>query len=72
MSYHWLDYPTRYVADANPQRKHVHDLANEQKSCTIHAAEWAKNTVPFATKEEAYAAGFKPCIFCMPYEKGAS
>jgi hypothetical protein len=58
MSYHWFDYPTRYVADANPQRKHVHDLANEQKSSTLQAVEWAKNTLPFATKEEAYAAGY--------------
>jgi len=69
---HWFEYPTRYLGDANALRKHVHDLANEHPSCTIHAAEWAKNTVPFATKEEAYAAGYKACIFCMPHEKGAS
>ncbi len=66
------NYPTRYLGDANPNRKrHVHDLANEKPSCAIHAIEWAHNAVPFATKEEAYAAGYTPCIFCMPYEEGA-
>lgn len=71
--YHWNEYPTRYLGDANSYRtRHVHDLANEKKSCTLHAVEWARNAVPFVTKEEAYAAGYKPCVFCMPYEKGAS
>lgn len=68
----WHHYPTRYLGDANPNRtKRVHDLTNEKPSCTIHAVEWAKNQVPFTTKEEAYRAGFAPCIFCLPYEKGA-
>ena len=70
---HWLNYPTRYLGDANPnRRKHVHDLANEKPSCTVHAAEWGHNTVPFYSRQEAFAAGYAPCIFCMPYEKGAS
>lgn len=70
---HWNEYTTRYVGDANPKRRrHVHDLSNEHPSCTLHAAEWAHNAVPFATREEAYAAGYAPCIFCLPYEKGAS
>jgi len=70
--YHWNQYPTRYVGDANPNRKkHVHDLRNEKASCTLHAAEWAGNTVPFATRQEAYAAGYTPCLFCLPHEKGA-
>ena len=70
---HWNNYPTRYVGDANPnRRKHVHDLANEKDSCTLHAVEWAHNTVPFTTKQEAAAAGYVPCLFCMPYERGAS
>ncbi len=69
---HWGNYSARYVGDANPNRKrHLHDLANEKRSCAIHATEWAKNVVTFGTKEEAYAAGYKPCIFCMPYEQGA-
>ena len=71
--YHWQDYPTRYLGDANPNRKkHVHDLRNEKRSCTLHAVEWAHNAVPFATKGEAYKAGYVPCLFCLPYEKGAS
>ena len=71
--YHWQDYPTRYLGDANPNRKrHVHDLANEKTSCTVHAVEWAHNAVPFATKEQAYAQGYVPCVFCMSYEKKAS
>lgn len=70
--YHWNQYPTRYVGDANPNRKkHVHDLRNEQRSCTIHGVEWAGNAVPFATRQEAYAAGYAPCLFCLPREKGA-
>lgn len=69
---HWHHYLTRYVGDANPNRtKHVHDLANERVSCTLHAVEWASNAVTFASKEEAYRAGYAPCIFCMPHEKGA-
>ena len=71
--YHWQNFSTRYVGDANANRiRHVHDLTNEKRSCTIHAIEWARNAMPFATKDEAYAAGYKPCIFCMPYERGAS
>lgn len=70
---HWYEYSSRYVGDANRNRvRHVHDLANEKPSCTLHAVEWARNAVPFATKHEAYAAGYKPCLFCMPFEKGAS
>jgi len=70
---HWGHYSARYLGDANPNRtkRHVHDLANEQPSCTIHAVEWAKNAVTFSTRDEAYAAGFDPCIFCLPYERGA-
>ena len=70
---HWQNYPTRHVGDANPNRpKHLHDLANEQESCVIHSLEWASNAVPFSTREEAYRAGYKPCVFCLPYERGAS
>lgn len=66
------NYSTRYLGDANPNRKkHVHDLSNEQPACVIHSVEWARNGVPFAARDEAYAAGFAPCVFCMPYEKGA-
>ena len=69
---HWGNYPTRYVGDANKNRKrHMHDLANEKNSCTIHTIEWAKNVVTFVTKEEALDAGYHPCVFCMPYEPGA-
>ena len=69
---HWGNYRTRYVGDANKNRKrHVHDLANEKLSCAVHSIEWAKNVVTFATKEEALEAGYRPCLFCMPYEPGA-
>ncbi len=65
-------YPTRYVGDANPYRKkHVHDTANAKRSCTLHALEWARNAVPFDTLEQAYAAGYAPCLFCLPREPGA-
>jgi len=33
--------------------------------------EWAGNAVPFATKGAALKAGYSPCVFCLPYEKGA-
>ena len=69
---HWHNYPTRYVGDANPNRKkHIHDLANEHESCALHAVEWSNNAVPFATKREALDAGFAPCLFCMPNDPGA-
>lgn len=70
----WGTIDKRYVGDANPNRRirHVHDVANEKPSCTLHAIQWAKHVVPFATKEEAAQAGYVPCVFCMPYEKGAS
>jgi len=71
--YHWNEYSTRYVGDANPNRKrHVHDLRNEKPSCTLHAVEWAGNAVAFPSREAAYRAGYTPCVFCLPYEKGAS
>ena len=70
---HTHKYTQRYVGDANPIRtKHVHDLDNEKPSCTIHSIEWRGNNVAFPTKDAAYAAGYVPCIFCMPYEKGTS
>jgi hypothetical protein len=69
---HMGKYTERYVGDANPLRpKRLHDLDNEKESCTLTATEWRGNEVPFATREAAYAAGYKPCIFCMPHEKGA-
>ncbi len=69
---HWNHYSTRYVGDANPNRKkHVHDLSNEKASCTIHATEWAHNVRTFPTREAAYQAGYAPCVFCLPGEPGA-
>lgn len=70
---HWHEYTTRYLGDANPnRRRHLHDLTNEKKSCVLHAVEWSHNAVPFASRDQAYAEGYVPCLFCMPYEKGAS
>lgn len=67
-----MRHGTRYLGDANPYRKkHFHDTANEHPSCALHAVEGASNAVPIATRQEALAAGFAPCVFCMPYEKGA-
>ena len=69
---HHGKYTVRYVGDKNSIRpKRIHDLANEKETCAVHAIEWRSNVVPFETKEEAYAAGYKPCMFCMPKEKGA-
>lgn len=69
---HQGKYDVRYLGDANPQRaKRIHDLANEKETCAIPSIEWRGNVVPFSTREAAYAAGYKPCMFCMPYEKGA-
>ncbi len=70
---HTGKYQHRYLGDANPYRvKHVHDLGNEKENCALSNVEWAGNAVTFPTKEAALAAGYKPCLFCMPYERGAS
>jgi hypothetical protein len=63
----------RYLADTNKNRlKHFHDLENEKPSCALAGLAWAGHGVLYPTKEAALKAGFTPCIFCLPYEKGAS
>jgi len=63
----------RYLGDSNKNRlSHVHDLDNRKPSCSIESIRWAGHDVAFRTREEAFAAGYVPCIFCLPYEKGAS
>jgi hypothetical protein len=63
----------RYLGDTNKNRvRHFHDLENVKPACAIHSLKWANHDTPIATKEAALAAGYTPCLFCMPYEKGAS
>lgn len=63
----------RYLADTNANRvKHFHDLENQKPACALQSLAWGNHGAPIATKEAALAAGFTPCLFCMPYEKGAS
>lgn len=63
----------RYLGDANKNRtRHVHDLENVKPSCSLQSIRWAGNEVAFPTLAAAREAGYTPCLFCLPYEKGAS
>lgn len=63
----------RYLGDTNQNRvRHFHDLENAKPACALQSVRWGGHDTPIATKDAALAAGFVPCLFCMPYEKGAS
>lgn len=63
----------RYFGDTNANKvRHFHDLENEKPACALHSLRMFGHGAPLATKEAALSAGYTPCIFCMPYEKGAS
>lgn len=63
----------RYLGDASKTRvRHVHDLENAKPSCSLQSIKWANHEVQFSTLKAATDAGYVPCLFCLPYEKGAS
>ena len=49
----------------NKNKKEVHDLDNEQANCQIIEIIAASNDLPFNTLEEAHAAGYDNCHYCL-------
>ncbi len=66
----YRSYKTRYIGDAYTfgSEKVVHDLDNEQGSCNIDRIIDRDRERSFESLQEAYAAGFTPCSYCMPQE----
>lgn len=55
----------RYLANANPSKREVHDLDNEKVSCQIDAIIRAGNERPYNSREAANQAGFDNCAYCI-------
>jgi len=59
----------RYLANANPSKKEVHDLDNEKPQCQIDEIIRAGHDRPYHTLESAHAAGYDNCAWCIGNSK---
>jgi hypothetical protein len=58
----------RYLANASPTKREVHDLDNEDTAghgCQIDEIIKAGNDRPYNTLESAIAAGYDRCAKCL-------
>lgn len=55
----------RFLANANPAKKEVHDLDNEKPQCQIEEIIRAGHDRPYATLAAAQAAGYDNCAWCL-------
>lgn len=58
----------RYLANANPSKREVHDLDNEKtgpNQCQIDEIISAGNDRPYSSLESAQKAGFDNCRWCI-------
>lgn len=55
----------RYLANANPSKREVHDLDNEKTSCQIDAIMRAGNERPYTSQQAANQAGYDNCAYCI-------
>jgi hypothetical protein len=55
----------RYLANANPSKKEVHDLDNEKTQCQIDEIIRAGHDRPYQTLDAAHAAGYDNCAWCI-------
>lgn len=49
----------------NTSKKEVHDLDNEQTNCQIDEIIRAGHDRPFNTSQQAHAAGYDNCAWCL-------
>lgn len=55
----------RYLANASPSKKEVHDLDNEKTQCQIDAIIKAGHDRPYNSLSAAQAAGYDNCAYCL-------
>ncbi|WP_438480831.1 hypothetical protein [Oleiharenicola lentus] len=55
----------RYLANASPSKREVHDLDNEKSQCQIDEIIRAGHDRPFNTLKEARDAGYDNCAWCI-------
>jgi len=55
----------RYLANANPGSKEVHDLDNEKTQCQIDEIITAGNDRPYDSLSAAKADGYDNCHWCI-------
>jgi len=54
----------RYVANASPYKREVHDLDNENRNCMIDEIIRSRHDKPYRTLAEARRDDFPHCPFC--------
>lgn len=59
----------RYLANASPSKKEVHDLDNEKSQCQIDEIIQAGHDRPFQSLESAHNAGYDNCAWCIGNSK---
>jgi hypothetical protein len=55
----------RYLANASPSKREVHDLDQETPQCQINAIIAAGHDRPFTSLEAARAQGYDNCAYCL-------
>lgn len=55
----------RYLANASPSKREVHDLDNENTNCQIDEIIRAGNDRPYDSREAANRDGYDNCAYCI-------
>ena len=55
----------RFLANASPSKREVHDLDNEKVQCQIDEIIRAGNDRPYTTLTAARSAGYDNCAYCL-------
>jgi hypothetical protein len=55
----------RYLANANPSKREVHDLDNEKTNCQIDEIIRAGHDRPYNSREAANRDGYDNCAYCI-------
>ncbi|KAB2902187.1 MAG: hypothetical protein F9K27_17580 [Anaerolineae bacterium] len=55
----------RYLANASPSKREVHDLDNENTNCQIDEIIQAGNDSPYNSLEAARRDGYDNCAYCI-------
>lgn len=55
----------RYLANASPTKREVHDLDNEKTQCQIDEIIAAGNDRPCLSLDAAHRAGYDNCHWCL-------
>lgn len=55
----------RYLANASPSKREVHDLDSEKPQCQIDEIIRAGHDRPYHSLDAAHAAGYDNCAWCL-------